>query len=235
MGSIYKISEKFIDYINPTTAFVEIGSDRLEGSTSYFADLAQKHNVFLHSVDIETEVQQRILHPNIIWHTAKGSDWCELEWPKNKKFISVLYLDNFDYRWNDDVPQDIWNKEFYNNIKGSAWPENFTEFNELSDHIKFEIKNKFNITEDLLIKDYFHNIYKKNNLNFNNNNCQIEHFKQIYFLYPWLHKDCLVIFDDTVTINDCWIGKNGPGVVFLQSMGFDIIAKENNGVILSRR
>ena len=68
----------------------------------------------------------------------------------------------------------------------------------------------------------------------NNNNCQIEHFKQIYYLFPWLADKCIVIFDDTYCYNECWLGKNGPGVIFLQANGFEIVKKNQSAVMLAR-
>ena len=85
-----------------------------------------------------------------------------------------------------------------------------------------------------LIETDVESIYKKNNLVMNNNNCQIEHFKQIYYLFPWLADKCIVIFDDTYCYNECWLGKNGPGVIFLQANGFEIVKKNQSAVMLAR-
>ena len=64
MGLLYqKAHELSLD--NDNTVFVEIGSDRLEGSTLYFAKLAEQYNTELHSVDITVEPQSRIKHPSI--------------------------------------------------------------------------------------------------------------------------------------------------------------------------
>jgi hypothetical protein len=64
---------------------------------------------------------------------------------------------------------------------------------------------------------------EKFNIDMTNRACQIEHFKQILFLTPWLADDCVVIMDDTYLWNECWVGKCGPVVVYLQTQGFKII------------
>lgn len=182
---IFATTHTFIDNINPDSVIVEIGSDRGGGSTEYFADIAQKYNTVLHTVDINSDASTRIKHSAIQWHVAVGSEWCK-SYSSIAKNISVLYLDNFDYKWN--------------------------------------------ITDEQ-----------------SNNDCQIEHFKQIYHLYPWLTDDCVVICDDTYQYNGCWVGKCGAVVIFLQSMGFEILHKLNDplpnsdyrntptGVILKRK
>ena len=69
----------------------------------------------------------------------------------------------------------------------------------------------------------------------NNENCQIEHMKQMIFLYPHLTPNAVVMFDDTYLFNDCWIGKCGPAVVFLLTHGWNIVEKTTDtGVILRK-
>ena len=236
MGLLYQQTHELLSHISIDSGeFVEIGSDRLEGSTLYFAELAKKHNTKLHSVDITSEPQSRINHQCIRWHISVGSEWAKNVWPTSAKKISLLYLDNFDYNWNTDIPMNkikVWNQEHYDNIKGLDWPK-FTDFNLLPLWIQQEILEQHNMSCELIETDV-ESIYKKNNLVMNNNNCQIEHFKQIYYLFPWLADKCIVIFDDTYCYNECWLGKNGPGVIFLQANGFEIVKKNQSAVMLAR-
>ena len=161
----YAVTHLYIDKIEQDSVFVEIGSDRFVGSTEYYANLAQEYGTVLHSVDIVPKAQERIKHPNIIWHTAEGSVWAKNTYPYIGKKISMLFLDNYDYIWNADT------------------------------------------------------IEKQQS----NTSCQIEHFNQLYYLYPWLSDNCTVVLDDTFMYNGCWIGKSGAGVIFLLSQGFDIV------------
>ena len=234
MGAIYQQAYKFLDAVQ-NEVFVEIGSDRLEGSTLYLAELAKKYNTILHSVDITAEPQTRITHSSIQWHVEIGSVWSNKIWPTIGKKIQLLYLDNFDYNWNiknHDSIQTVWDKNYYDNIKGPDWP-NFVEFKFLPLWIKNEICQQHNMSEELASTN-IQSVYAKHNLTVNNNNCQIEHFKQLLYIFPWLSESCVVVFDDTYVFNDCWIGKNGPGVIFLQANGFEIVEKDNGSVILKK-
>jgi hypothetical protein len=100
MGQIFSLTEQYLPNINSGSVFVEIGSDRWEGSTEYFVNLASKNNTTLHTVDIDPDPQSR--HQSLLgvqWHCAIGSEWAKNEFPKLNKTISCLYLDNFDYDW----------------------------------------------------------------------------------------------------------------------------------------
>ena len=74
------------------------------------------------------------------------------------------------------------------------------------------------------------------NIDMNNNACQVEHMNQILSLTPYLADNCVITVDDTYTINDCWVGKCGPVVVYLQTQGFKIVRHINSTyeVILKR-
>lgn len=193
MGQIFKHAEKYSGIIRQGTIFVEIGSDRWEGSTECLADLAQKHNTKLHTVDINTTAQQRITHSAIEWHVAIGSEWCKDYKKHIGQPIGLVYLDNFDYDWDTACLNPMIQQQ-----KASY----------MQDH----------------------------GIIMNNQNCQIEHMRQIIGLTPWLDKQCVVIFDDTYRYNDCWIGKSGPVVVYLLAMGFKITQADEHefGVILTR-
>jgi hypothetical protein len=202
MGSTFKSVEQYLPVINQDLVFVEIGSDRHEGSTEFFAELALKHNTVLHTVDISVYAQQRLTRdkhwPEIVWHQASGSDWAARTFPLLDKKIALLYLDNFDYDW--DVTQ-------------------------CTPHI------------ELQKKDYAETF----GIGMTNENCQVEHLKQMLALYPYMNDRSVVICDDTYQFNDCWIGKCGPVVVYLLANGYKIITKEaggiaghNYGVILAR-
>jgi hypothetical protein len=186
MGLFFQETHNFLSQIDPGSVFVEIGSDRLEGSTLYFANLAKEYNTILHTVDITTEPQSRIYHDSIEWYVGVGSEWCKDVWPTVNKKISLLYLDNFDYNWDtgsnpQSVMPEIWNKIQYDNIKGKDWPEEFTKFKLLPIWIQQEILELHGMSLELINTD-IEDIYTRNNLILNNNNCQIEHFKQIHQL-----------------------------------------------------
>jgi hypothetical protein len=137
MNFVYK---RIYQYVNPEpgSVFLEIGSERGEGSTDILAQLAQDHGTKLITVDLDDLAKQRnkaATHPNIEWHLGKpGSEWCKDVWPTIAQPISMLYLDNFDWNW---VPEsdmyigaineyrDRWQLEMSN---AASQLEHFTQF-----------------------------------------------------------------------------------------------------------
>ena len=104
----FKRTEQWLPSIGDNDVFVEIGSDRYEGSTTYFAELAVKNGTVLHTVDLLAEPQSRVNRdghvPGIVWHQAEGCAWSKDIFPTLGKRISCLYLDNFDYDWDVTRP-----------------------------------------------------------------------------------------------------------------------------------
>jgi hypothetical protein len=189
MGSTFKLVEQYLPLIDQALVFVEIGSDRHEGSTEFFAELAIKNNTVLHTVDISGYAQQRLTQdwPAVVWHQAVGSEWALHTFPHLGKKIALLYLDNFDYDW------DI---------------------------------NRRTPNIELQKKDYLETF----GISMTNENCQVEHLKQMIALHPYMSDRSIVVCDDTYQFNDCWIGKCGPAVVYLLANGYKIITKEAGGI-----
>lgn len=194
MGAVFKHTEQYLGNAQDTV-FLEIGSDRYEGSTEYFADLAQKHGAEMHSIDIVDDAQKRLRHLPVRWHLQWGSDWCKDELPKLQKQVSCVYLDNFDYIWDIEQP------ESKRSLEQKQW------------------------YQDVL------------DIPMQNQTCQVEHMKQMIEIFPYLTNDAVVAFDDTHTLNDCWVGKCGPIVVWLLAQGFELVRNERfeYGVILKRQ
>lgn len=197
MGDIFKHASKYVN--DDSNDFVEIGSDRYEGSTEFLSDLAKKQQRRFHSVDIDRDAEHRLKHKltNVDFYICKGSEWCTEIYPSIGNPIGLLYLDNFDYNWNI-----------------------FDKHNEMIKQQEIDYKNKYG-------------------LDMSNENCQVEHMRQILALYPYLAERCTVICDDTYKSNGCWIGKCGGVVLFLLSKGFKTIIDpdidpKSYGVILCR-
>lgn len=193
MGKIFQLTEKYLPPANSENIFVEIGSDRWEGSTEYFANLAVTSSTILHTVDIDSEAQRRLSQvPGIVWHKGIGSEWTAKVFPELNKKISCLYLDNFDYNWDT------------------------RQINEMIVQQQQQYQQNFGLL-------------------MNNQNCQIEHFQQMQHLYPFMSDCSVVVLDDTYQINDCWVGKSGPVVIFLLANGYEIKETTTDcGVILTR-
>lgn len=175
-----------IGSVEPDTVWVEIGSERGEGSTLALAGQAQRWGTHLYSVDIDDYAKNTITHSSLTCYTESGSSWVVNTWPAIAKKISLLHLDNFDWIWNStDIPQ--WIQEQIDTYK-----------------------HKFGV-------------------DMNNQNCQLEHFKQALGLAPWLADNCVVALDDTFVQNGVWTGKCGPVAVFYSALGFRCVQRTLTG------
>lgn len=191
MGRVY---QHIGTYLEPSAngVFVEIGSDRGEGSTQWLDALAADHNKKLISVDISSKAashwQGKL--PNTEFVVQSGSDWAD-DFAFNWTDVDVLYLDNFDYIW---------------------------DINDVRPAIKMQMSE-----------------YAERGVLMTNQQCQVEHLKQLMLLYSCLSPRAVVAFDDTYCYNDCWIGKCGPAVVYLLANGWQVVHQTLDcGVILKR-
>jgi hypothetical protein len=102
---------KLTGTIEPGSIFVEIGSDRGEGSTRFLASQAEMYNTVLYTVDINDYASKTIQHPNVKFFVEPGSSWVKHTWPNIAKKISLLHLDNFDWIWDiNNIPDWISNQ-----------------------------------------------------------------------------------------------------------------------------
>ena len=104
MSRVYGIFDEYFDnkiitHIDPETVWVEIGSERGEGSTINILAQAKKFGVVLHTVDVDTWCYDNIHDPDLICHVGTGSEWTQQVFPSIAKKISLLHLDNFDWNW----------------------------------------------------------------------------------------------------------------------------------------
>lgn len=189
---IFQQLERHITQVHSGSVFVEIGSDRYEGSTTELDRLAGVYQTRLITVDILPNARQRLSRQliNTEFVVADGAQWARnYDGPP----IACLYLDNFDYMWNIN--------EKYTN-----------------EHIKRQVED-----------------YANMGIQMTNQNCQQQHMSQMVGLYPHLAQDAVVMFDDTYLLNDCWIGKCGPCVVYLQALGWTVIEQtRDTGVIMKK-
>jgi hypothetical protein len=113
MGSLFReVGQYLIGEFADNEIIVEVGSDRWEGSTAYFADLANTHNTRMITVDIDPEAYHRVIKTvnkshleRLEFVCADASDWC-CRFDQYGKQIKVLYLDNFDWDWESSTPSE---------------------------------------------------------------------------------------------------------------------------------
>lgn len=113
MGSLFRdVGSLLLGEFDRTEVIVELGSDRWEGSTAYFADLANTHDSRLITVDIDPEAYHRVIKTvntdhlhRVEFACADAAEWCR-RFDQHHKKIKVLYLDNFDWDWESNLPSD---------------------------------------------------------------------------------------------------------------------------------
>jgi hypothetical protein len=195
MGKLYQQVGRHLSGTFSGEVIVEIGSDRWEGSSAYFADLANTHSMQFITVDLDPGAGIRLRKtvapehvPLVEFVLAEGTAWSK---QYSGPAIKALYLDNFDYIW---------------------------DINNVSPAIQVQMQD-----------------YAGQGIAMNNQNCQAEHMRQIVALRTCLAPGAVVIFDDTYCYNDCWIGKCGPAVVYLQAYGWSVVHQTLDcGVIMKR-
>jgi hypothetical protein len=111
MGKLYQQVGRHLSGTFPGEVIVEIGSDRWEGSSAYFADLANTHNMQFISVDLDEDARHRLRKTISPDHSdltefvqAEGTQWTA-KYQGSK--IRALYLDNFDWDWRTDRQQQM--------------------------------------------------------------------------------------------------------------------------------
>jgi len=97
-----------VEYDPITDIVVEIGSENGEGSSVWLYNWAKQLNMEFYSIDVEHRLREKT-YPEINWVVASsGSDWCKDVLPSLNKKIKVLYLDNFDYMYEDTHPEFLY-------------------------------------------------------------------------------------------------------------------------------
>jgi hypothetical protein len=149
----------------------------------------------------------------------------------NTKLLSVDLFDDAKNRIGDTTT----NTEFIVG-HGSTWAKNYKGppisllFLDNFDY-QYDVKNNCNSVYQQQQIDHYQSV----GITMTNNNCQVEHMSQMLHLYKHLTLNAVIMFDDTYTINDCWVGKCGPVVVFLQAQGWKILENTTDtGVVLIR-
>lgn len=111
MGKLYQQVGQYLSGKFPGEVIVEIGSDRWEGSSAYFADLANTHGMRFVSVDLDSDARHRLRKTVALDHAhltefvqSEGTRWTA---DYNGPTIRVLYLDNFDWDWRTDRQEQM--------------------------------------------------------------------------------------------------------------------------------
>jgi hypothetical protein len=221
MGQVFRRAEQYLDQFDPEYMgqFVEIGTSRNgdDGSTRTIASWAARFGKALVTVDMDINncnyvVEQDI--PNVEVICQRGEEYLK-HFPRHIAYISLLYLDNFDWDWHPEQTAKGPNIVIGPNHKPViGLPENSI----------FEQHQRYN---ELGMPEM------------NNVNSQRAHLRQAELALPAMADKCLVICDDT-WYNKWWghySGKSGAVVPYLLNHGFEVIYTEEDpvyGTILGR-
>jgi len=223
MGTYYKAVEQYMDSVDATGSWVEIGVDRGEGSTRFFSNQAKKRNVKFYGVDadpdqiararttlsstgtafigtngsIQYEVAQVPDHVGLVH--AKGEDFLEQFAQDNpgQKF-SLVYLDNFDWDYWVGGQEEAFvpaQKQHYRDTMGTEMT---------------------------------------------NINSQKTHLLQAMRLMPLMTKNSIIVCDDTWyhPNEGVFIGKCSAVIPYLLLQGYEVLNnqgyRQNSGAILGR-
>lgn len=105
MGKVFQHAEQYLDQLG-TGQFVEIGTSRNgdDGSTKTLSKWAVKLGRHLTTVDMDPVNCQLVESwslPNTTVVNSTGEEFLK-QFPKHTDYISLLYLDNFDWDWHPE-------------------------------------------------------------------------------------------------------------------------------------
>lgn len=218
MGTYYKNVEPYLDKID-TGAWIEIGVDRGEGSTKFFADLAKTKATKFYGVDADenqiTNARAVLASQGIVNLGLDGTvslaqgplpDHIELVHAFGEKFlseltpqpVSLVYLDNFDW--------DYW---------VGRQEESFVP------------------AQKQHYRDYM-------GTEMTNINSQTTHLAQAMLLMPMMAENSIIVCDDTWYHPEegVFIGKCSAVIPYLLLNGYKVLHaagyRQNSGAILGR-
>jgi len=115
MGAVYKYAAQYLDQLGPGK-FIEIGTSRNgdDGSTRVLSEWATQYGRQLTTIDMDPTNCNLVASwalPNTTVVNSTGEQFLQ-DFPKHTDYISLLYLDNFDWDWHpQNTPDFIRNQQ----------------------------------------------------------------------------------------------------------------------------
>jgi hypothetical protein len=115
MGAVYKCAAQYLDQLGPGK-FIEIGTSRNgdDGSTRVLSEWATQYGRQLTTIDMDPDNCNLVTSwalPNTTVVNSTGEQFLQ-DFPKHTDYISLLYLDNFDWDWHpQNTPDFIRNQQ----------------------------------------------------------------------------------------------------------------------------
>jgi hypothetical protein len=217
-GAPYRYLEDFADDLDPGGSFVEIGSDRGEGSTAWLHSFAARTGRDFFSVDFAPEGYENARRVcGSCAHRGLGEDFLSSEFRAVSRFgnISFAYLDNYDWIWAGEHPE--------------SYTMQFPAMMRDEEMSAYKLKMR---------KEY-----EAEGFELNNGRSQAAHLAQAKLVYSLCTARCIIIFDDTFQLgNGLYSGKGGAAMRFLLAdERFEVVTQSSieqpsyNGFVVVRR
>jgi 16S rRNA G966 N2-methylase RsmD len=106
LGKLYQQVGQYLQDATADAVILEIGSDRYEGSSYYFAELAARYQMKFVTIDLDPNALHRARKnmPDDILSSCEFVHNEALAWTatfaQRDQQIAALYLDNFDWDWS---------------------------------------------------------------------------------------------------------------------------------------
>lgn len=221
MGTYYRNVEQYLDQID-TGAWVELGVDRGEGSTQWFAEAAKKRGTKFFGVDMDPDqiaLASKNLRSKTATVNADGSMTVLVgELPDHVHLVAdrgEIFLSNFA----DQNPDQKISLAYLDNFDWDYWlgrePEAFVA----------GVKQRY---------------LDKLGAEMSNINSQLTHLLQAHRLVPLMTENSVIVCDDTWAMPEEGIfsGKCSAAIPYLILHGYKILHthgyRQNSGVILGR-
>ena len=190
-GAPYRMLEEMADDLDAGGSFVEVGSDRGEGSTAWLSSFAARTGRDFFSVDFAPEGFENARRVcGACAYRGLGEDFLSSEFANVSKFgaISFAYLDNYDWIWAGEHVQSY----------TPQFPAMLSD-GELSQY-KLKMRKEYEAEGYVL----------------NNGRSQEAHLAQAKLVYSLCTERCIIIFDDTFPLGQgLYSGKGGAAMKFL--------------------
>mmetsp|Transcript_45914 Transcript_45914/g.144042 ORF Transcript_45914/g.144042 Transcript_45914/m.144042 type:complete len:379 (-) Transcript_45914:31-1167(-) len=203
-GSPYRILLDLVEDLDRDGSFVEIGSDRGEGSTAFLWSLSSQLGSDFFSVDFSQEGYENARRVcSECAHRELGEQFLKENFPNLSNFgrVSFAYLDNYDWIWAGEHPDSY--KHVYPTM--------------ISDHDLSQYKFKMR-------KEY-----EQQGLTLNNQKSQEAHLEQAKVVDRLCTDRCIILFDDTFQIGGGrYSGKGGAALRYLlEGNRFEVIMQSS--------
>ena len=223
MGTYYTKVEQFMDQVDPSGSWVEIGVDRGEGSTKFFSEHAKKRNVKFYGVDADPEQIRKsriaLSLTGQVFINSDGSMRHEVGHVPDHVELVHARGEDFLLQFNQDNPTQKFSLVYLDNFDWDYWVGRQEE--------SFVPAQKQHYRDTMGVEML-------------NLNSQSTHLLQAIRLLPLMTEKSIIVCDDTWYHPEegVFIGKCSAVIPFLLLHGYQVLDvqgyRQNSGAILGK-